>query len=110
MNVRASPKKTSQERFQQNNYLARTIAKCLKTPTHIAALWMFWTYANPKGEFEMSASLLGQLIGVSQRSAQRILRELRENEVIRYADGEAQNGSANRYRITFKQPQKVRPP
>ena len=107
MHKKASPKKSSQERFEQNNYLARTIAKTLRTPTHIAALWMFWTYANPKGEFEMSAGLLGKLLSIQDRSARRILAELREDEVICYVDGQANNGIANNYRISFKPPKKV---
>ena len=107
MHKQAAPKKKSQERFEQNNYLARTIAKTLRTPTHVAALWMAWTYANPKGEFEMSASLLGQLVGISPRSAQRVIHELREDGVICYAEGEANNGYANKYKITFKPPSRV---
>ena len=99
---RKAPKRKSQERFEQNNYLARTVAKTLRKPSHVAALWMFWTYADMHGRFEMSAALLGSLLGVTTRAAQKILVEMREDGIIQYAKDKAANGVANKFKLTWQ--------
>src|SRR6056297_3047546 len=99
------PKRKSQQRFEQLNFLVDVVAPSLTKPSQVAAILACYRHATPSGTFRVSTERLARSISVSHRQARRIMDELVDLDVLVVAS-EHSGPVPRQYRFTGRRASK----
>lgn len=92
-------KRKSQKRFEQLNRIVDEVGPTLRTPAHLAVLFVCFRHAGPQGRFAVSNARIARSCSLSARQVVRIMDDLESVGVVKLLS-EHQGPIPKRYRIT----------